>query len=181
MRLRTKRGAYFCTIAVFFFSLFVLLPDRCIAATEYPDGYQHPKLPDLKKTYAEAMDVVEVNTGSSPTYLEIPYQYRCEFSCPDNPSESCEKIYSRVDSYLWQDEHIYFEALENSTDLLLTHKYFPHDNHYDLPEKIAVIVVHFEKSTDSFTESCAGPACTWINEQKSGQCLTTSIVFPHDQ
>jgi hypothetical protein len=160
--------------------LFVLLPDRCIAATEYPDGYQHPNIPGIKETYAEAMNEADVKAGSSPTYGEIPYQYRCEFSCPDNQSETCEKIYTRVDSYLWQDENIYFEALENSTDLRLTHKYCPHENHYELPEKIAVIVVHFEKSTDEFSESCAGPACPWINEQKSGKCLTTSIVFPLD-
>ena len=170
----------FIKVAFVLASLFVLLPDMCIAATEYPDGYQHPKLPDLKKIYAEEMDVAEVNAGSSSTYREIPYQYRCKFSCPENPSESCEKIYSRVDSYLWKDKQIYFEALENSTDLLLTHKYFPHDKHYDLPEKIAVIVVHFEKNTGAFTEACAGPACSWISEPKSGQCSATKLIVPTD-
>ena len=170
----------FIKVAFVLACLSVLLPDRLIAATEYPDGYQHPNIPDIDETKAEAMDEAEVNAGSPPTYREIPYRYRCEFSCPDNPSESCKKIYSRVDSYLWQDEHIYFEALENSTDLLLTHKYFPHDNHYDLPEKIAVVVVHFEKNTGAFTEACAGPACSWINEPKSGQCLATKLTVPTD-
>ena len=174
---RRKSLTYCCAIAVLSISLFVILPNRSFALTEYPDGYKHS---DIDKAYAEAILEAEINTESSRTYREIPYRYRCEFSCPNDPSKSCEKIYSRIDSYLWKDEHMYFEALENSTDLLLTNKYFPHENHYDLPEKIAVIVVHFEKTTDKFTETCAGPACSWISEQKKGQCRATSIVIPFE-
>ena len=170
----------FIKVAFVLASLSVLLPDRLIAATEYPDGYQHRIIPDIDETNAEAINEVKVKAGSPPTYREIPYKYRCEFSCPHNQSGSCEKIYTRVDPYLWRDKNIYFEALENSTDLLLTHKYFPHENHYDLPEMIAVIVVHFEKNTGAFTEACAGPACSWISEPKSGQCSATKLIVPTD-